>query len=88
MGNLRMVLCCTSSSKIISPVRSRCLLLRIPAPSDSEMSAVLQKVADGEGFDLPLGFKNRLIQESKGNLRKALLMLEASRVEKYIDSLY
>jgi replication factor C subunit 3/5 len=80
MGNLRMILCCTSASKIISPVRSRCLLLRIPAPSDSEISAVLYKVADGETFDLPSGFVSRLVKESKGNLRKALLMLEASRV--------
>lgn len=86
MGNLRMILCCTSSSKIISPVRSRCLLLRIPAPSDSQVSAVLYKVADLEQFDLPTGFVTRLVKEARGNLRKALLMLEASRVAQY-DSL-
>ena len=80
MGNLRMILCCTSSSKIISPIRSRCLLLRVPAPSDSEMAAVLYKVADSEKFDLPARFVTRLVKESMGNLRKALLILEASRV--------
>lgn len=38
MGNLRLVLCATSTSKIIGPIRSRCLLLRVGAPTDEEVS--------------------------------------------------
>lgn len=38
MANLRLVLCATSTSKIIAPIRSRCLLLRVGAPSDDEAS--------------------------------------------------
>lgn len=38
MANLRLVLCATSTSKIIAPIRSRCLLLRVGAPSDDEVS--------------------------------------------------
>lgn len=37
MGNLRLVLCATSTSKIIGPIRSRCLLLRVGAPTDEEV---------------------------------------------------
>ena len=37
MGNLRLVLCATSTSKILGPIRSRCLLLRVGAPSDDEV---------------------------------------------------
>jgi replication factor C subunit 3/5 len=37
MANLRVILCCTSTSKIISPIRSRCLLVRVSAPTTEEV---------------------------------------------------
>lgn len=33
MGNMRIILCCNATCKIISPIKSRCYMLRIPAPS-------------------------------------------------------
>lgn len=84
MGNLRVILVCNSTSKIIPPVRSRCLLLRVAAPSPSEMTGILYKVADREGFDIPESFASRIVDASQGNLRKALLMLEAARVQQYV----
>ncbi|KAJ3283855.1 Replication factor C (RF-C) subunit, partial [Blyttiomyces sp. JEL0837] len=36
MGNLRVILCCNTTSKIIAPIRSRCLLVRVAAPTDAE----------------------------------------------------
>ena len=38
MGNLRLILCSTSTSRIIAPIRSRCLLMRVGAPSEAEVS--------------------------------------------------
>lgn len=37
MSNVRLILCCKSPSKIIDPIRSRCLLIRIPAPTIDEV---------------------------------------------------
>lgn len=37
MGNLRIILCCNSTSKVIAPIRSRCLMLRVAAPSEKEV---------------------------------------------------
>lgn len=37
MGNLRLILCATSTSKIIAPIRSRCLLIRVAAPTEEEV---------------------------------------------------
>lgn len=37
-SNLRVILCCTSSSRIIWPIKSRCFALCVPAPSNSEVS--------------------------------------------------
>ncbi|KAI9207139.1 P-loop containing nucleoside triphosphate hydrolase protein [Polychytrium aggregatum] len=83
MANLRVILCCNSTSKIIPPIRSRCLLVRVAAPSNDAVMSILQQVALKEGVDLPHSFANRIAEESGGNLRKALLMLETARVASY-----
>ncbi|KAL0483625.1 replication factor C subunit 3/5 [Acrasis kona] len=79
----RLVLMATSISKILSPIKSRCLCIRVPAPTSEEISTVLQKVAKQEVFNLPKAFCDEISEKSEGNLRRALLMLEASKAEKY-----
>ena len=37
MSNMRLVLCANSTSKLIAPIRSRCLLMRVAAPSADEV---------------------------------------------------
>lgn len=34
----RLILCCDSISKIIGPLKSRCLAVRVAAPSDDDVS--------------------------------------------------
>lgn len=33
MATCRLILCCNSTSKVIAPIRSRCLAVRVPAPT-------------------------------------------------------
>ncbi|ODN83264.1 hypothetical protein L202_01436 [Cryptococcus amylolentus CBS 6039] len=82
MNNMRLILCCNSTSKIIAPIRSRCLLMRVAAPSDEEMDQVLNHVAKKERFSLPSSASSAILTASQGNLRKALLVLEAMRMQK------
>ena len=37
MSNMRMILCANSTSRLIAPIKSRCLLVRVAAPSFSEV---------------------------------------------------
>lgn len=37
MNNMRLILCANSTSKIIAPIRSRCLLVRVAAPDEAEV---------------------------------------------------
>jgi replication factor C subunit 3/5 len=37
VANLRVILCSNSTSRILDPIRSRCLLVRVPAPSTHEV---------------------------------------------------
>lgn len=85
--NLRLILLANSTSNIISPIRSRTLLIRVPAPTIQEMTTVLNKVANKENVDLPSSEKDRqavfenIANQSERNLRKGLLMFEAMYVQ-------
>lgn len=82
-GTCRLILVCTSPSKVIEPVRSRCLGIRVAAPTQQEMMAVLTATATKEGLQLPTGLAAKLAAQSGRNLRRALLMLEAAKVAQY-----
>lgn len=46
---------------------------------------ILQKISKRENLSLPGELAERIAVESSGNLRKAILMLEAIRVKQYVD---
>lgn len=79
----RLVLCCGSASKVIEAVRSRCLNVRVSAPSQDEIVRVLNHVAKKEGLTLPPALAGRIAQQSGRNLRRAILSLEACKVQQY-----
>lgn len=51
------------------------------------MLNVLQLVAKRAGFDLPPEAGDRIVEDSGGNLRKAILVLEALKMQSYGSSL-
>lgn len=77
----RLILICNSASKVIEPVRSRCLGVRVPAPTVTEICTVLNFVARKEKFELPEALAKRIAMKSSRNLRRAILMLEATKVQ-------
>jgi replication factor C subunit 3/5 len=81
MGNLRLILCCTSTSKLMDPIRSRCLMLRVPAPDTEGMARVLMRVGQLEHVTLSEAYARRIGEKSDMNMRKAILMLEAAAVQ-------
>lgn len=81
MSNLRIILCANSTSKLIAPIKSRCLLMRVAAPASEEMQKCLEHVAKKEKFDLPPESAQDIAKEANGNLRKALLVLEALKMQ-------
>ncbi|XP_073686190.1 replication factor C subunit 3 [Garra rufa] len=83
MSTCRLILCCNSTSKVIAPIRSRCLAVRVPLPSVEEVCSVLSGVCRKEGLLLPPELAKQIAEKSGRNLRKALLMCEACRVQQY-----
>lgn len=76
--NIRIIMVCDSMSSIISPIRSRCLMVRCPAATNDEIIKILDKVATQENVKIesPKVLENIAVV-SNGNLRTALLMLES-----------
>lgn len=62
---------------------SRCLAIRVPAPSDEAIEKVVQSVAKKERLSLPESLSTRIVEAAEGNLRRALLMLEAARISQF-----
>ncbi len=74
---------CNSPSKIIEPIRSRCLGIRIPAPSHTDVAQTLIQIARKESIQCSQEYALRISQQSDRNLRRALLMLESARAQVY-----
>lgn len=79
-ANMRLILCCNSLSKIIAPVRSRCLLMRVARPSVQEVKKCLQDVASREKVALPDKLAENIALANQCNLRASLLALESTAV--------
>jgi len=77
MKTCRIILLTDSASKIIAPLRSRCLAVRVGAPSTEEVQTVLQKVAAKESLKLDSELGMRIAQKANRDLRRAILILES-----------
>lgn len=81
----RLILITSSSTSKVTPaIRSRCLGIRVAAPTVAEVVGVLTAVAKREGCgSLPSELARRIAEQSGRNLRRALLTLEACKVAQY-----
>ncbi|CCI41121.1 unnamed protein product [Albugo candida] len=95
----RLILCCNSSSKVIEPLRSRCLGICVSAPTKKEVRtllflqhlilvylqicSVLESVCKHEGISYLPSLGQKIVQRSDRNLRRALLILETCHVQRY-----
>ncbi|KAH3677017.1 hypothetical protein WICMUC_001923 [Wickerhamomyces mucosus] len=81
--NIRLILISNTTSNIIPPIKSRTLLIRIPAPSVNDIVQVLNKLSSKQEIPLPESETERvetlrkIAESSERNLRRALLLIEA-----------
>jgi len=77
MKTCRIILLCDSASKIIPPLRSRCLAVRVGAPSHEDVQRVLQKVAAKESQKLAPELALKISNKADRDMRRAILVLES-----------
>lgn len=83
MSTCRLILICNSTSRLIAPLRSRCLGVRVPSHSKENLALVVKKICAAENRPEPSApFLSTLAQRADGSLRRAVLMLEAAAMTK------
>lgn len=80
-GNLRLILSCNSTGRLIGPIKSRCLLVRVPGLDEAKMENFLRKTAHKESIKLNAEASQMISTSAGGNMRTALLLLEAFSVK-------
>ncbi|KAM0806315.1 replication factor C subunit 5 [Usnea florida] len=75
--NMRLILLANSTANIIAPIRSRTLLVRVAAPTESDVCKVLKHVGAQEAWTEAGGLNKKIAHVCGRNLRRALLMFEA-----------
>lgn len=81
----RFIIWCRSLSKVIEPIRSRCYCFRISMPSQSELFELMVIVCATEQIKLTLPEYIQFLNNSGGNIKKLLWMLQLKKIgETYI----
>jgi len=81
MATCRIILQCECVSKVIEPLRSRCLSVRIAAPSHDQIVDIIKEIASKERVTLDESYARQISMKSQRNLRKAIIMLQVSSTE-------
>lgn len=86
MKNCRMILICSKIHKLIPPIRSRCVNIRVPAPSNDEIFEVCSIIAARESNNITFSFTEQMlksvVEHSDRNLRLAIIQLQATKYSK------
>lgn len=79
MANCRIIMTCTCLSKIIMPIRSRCLSLRIPSPTNEDIRKLLKDIRAKENLTFNDRLLDAIVENSNRNVRKAINTLQLSK---------
>ncbi|XP_044738760.1 replication factor C subunit 3 [Chrysoperla carnea] len=83
IANCRLILIGNSTSRVIPAIKSRCLGIRVPSPSTEEIVTILQNICKKEGLTIPQKLAENMATLSERNLRRAILLCEAAKVQQY-----
>lgn len=78
-SNCKFILCSYQVSKIIEPLRSRCLDVRVPKPCNEDIIEALWWIAGCEKFTIPFKVYNKILQDCNRDIKSAVWMLEMYR---------
>jgi replication factor C subunit 3/5 len=84
----RFIMWCKSLSKVINPLQSRCICLRVPSPNNLELFQYIFKISVYEKILLELNQYAEIVARSEGNIKKALWDLEFYRFNYDFDTDY
>lgn len=72
----RFIFSCNSTSKILEPLQSRCVAVRVPNPTNSEIIRSLLQINCSENQTIDSHNLANIINKSENNIKKSILLLE------------
>jgi replication factor C subunit 3/5 len=75
----KFIFICDQLSKIIEPIRSRCILLRAQIPSCDQLTDILLRITIAENIKLKPHEYSEIIQQSEFNINTAIWLLELKK---------
>lgn len=79
-GSCRLILVCTYSSRVIEPLRSRCVLVRVPLPSKEALRIALKE------YDTEL--VEKIVESSGRSISRAMFMAKERNCKKIVWEKY
>jgi replication factor C subunit 3/5 len=73
----RFIMWCNSLSNVIRPIQSRCICIKLPAPTESELLNYICHISSLEQKPIKLETVYRIIKNSDNNIKKVLWSLES-----------
>lgn len=80
--NCRFILTCNFENKIIDALQSRCTKFTFKKVSDSEHFDLLKKICENEGIVYKDGTLMKIIEVSRGDIRKSINLLQQNTKDK------
>eukprot|EP00747_Dinoflagellata_sp_TGD_P135233 gnl/TRDRNA2_/TRDRNA2_175433_c0_seq5.p1 gnl/TRDRNA2_/TRDRNA2_175433_c0~~gnl/TRDRNA2_/TRDRNA2_175433_c0_seq5.p1 ORF type:complete len:333 (+),score=-30.56 gnl/TRDRNA2_/TRDRNA2_175433_c0_seq5:71-1069(+) len=79
----RLIFSCKNTSRIIDQICSRCNVIRVPSVTHKNISLLLRSVCIKEKINVSRAYTDRIAHYCNGNLRKAILTLQACQCLEY-----
>ena len=76
MSQCRIIFQWESLSRVIQPLKSRCVQIRIPSPSYTFISGRMKSISKKEGISIDDKIINVIAKKSRRNMRKAIMLLQ------------
>ena len=72
----RFLMICNAISKLIEPLRSRCVCIRVPSPTTSELINTILMISNYENYNIKLNEMCQILKHANGNIKHAIWLLE------------
>lgn len=79
----KFILCASQLSKILDPLRSRCIRIRLPKPTEGELFNYIYEIAHKENISIHASTVNNIIANSNRDVNTCLWWLEYYRNDIY-----